>query len=396
MHNINLLRVLLCACWLRTAFSTVPVCVIEPEPQRVVTTYQMQGCGYADLGKLIVAERLTLRNNELHDNTITIFNDYKALKMLDLENNNFKDCRLCPLEKLDHLESIRIREPATQMLPIVMKSLAKLKSVELELRKLDIGTINDLPVSLESLIISNTEIEDPRSSQHEFNFTTNGAVLQNLSLASNHLKRVQLLGPLPSLKYLNLASNDLIDLDLFMTPNPSLTTLNVSYNKIRVLRRDDLQKLPALEQLILRYNLVDTILPAAFEHNLKLQYVDLLNNHLKSIHLTFKIPSPKFQLILDDNPLNCHFLRGVNPSVNRSVQIVNFNHSLCIQNEPIFTSGMRSTGHICFFAALVILLLFVFARMINSLIIYCRDRKAKHHEEIRFIAERRQVMVTDV
>ncbi|XP_019614186.1 PREDICTED: leucine-rich repeat and immunoglobulin-like domain containing-NOGO receptor-interacting protein 4, partial [Branchiostoma belcheri] len=73
---------------------------------------------------------------------------------------------------------------------------------------------------------------------------------------------------------------------------PSLTHLNMSYNKISALPQKEFEELPSLthlEHLDLSHNEINTVMPSAFHGLSRLQYLDLSNNKLTYIsEVTFE------------------------------------------------------------------------------------------------------------
>ncbi|XP_071549839.1 uncharacterized protein [Panulirus ornatus] len=231
--------------------------------------------------------RLNLAENQLSQLPDAMFFDGMThLKSLNMSGN--------PLHRLTGLAVVKgMVLPALELLEATHTNLTVLTSLEL----------THMPV-LRSLNLRHGAIN--KVSPGAFSTLSQ---LSQLDLGFNLLRilpRERLRG-MSSLTHLNLTHNRLEDLDQLPTDSKHLKVLDVSVNMLTEVEETTLRYTEALEEVILRDNWVTIIHPRAFQHLPRLTSLDLSYNNLEVLRPTVLEPVERTieKLYLHGNPMRC-------------------------------------------------------------------------------------------
>ncbi|CAG5122435.1 unnamed protein product [Candidula unifasciata] len=196
--------------------------------------------------------------------------------------------------------------------------------------------------NLTAVMLNNNSISDATSGSFPFS-------LSDLFLANNHLSSVPTsVADLPHLASLYLSHNQITSIEPDSLP-PSLTRLDLTYNKIKVITNTSFVNMTNLSYLQLSSNPISTIDPSAF-----LDLVSLKNLGLGDIPLTeiplFMATLPRdidlYMIIYDRIPCPCpppqelvDWMKLSNETVNFSVDCDSY-----ISIELYLTTGCDSTS----------------------------------------------------
>lgn len=155
--------------------------------------------------------------------------------------------------------------------------------------------------------------------------------LKRLSIAKNKIEKISIESGLFGLISLDASDNNLSNILDILRRCFSLTTLNLSSNKVRQLRVNSFVKMPQLERLNLSNNNLIKVDYGTFSHSKNLLYLDISHNQLKNID--FDLFPQKFGLLthlhLNDNNLNQ--ITGLNEMIFPQLKELNIlnNHFNC-------------------------------------------------------------------
>lgn len=289
---------------LSSVFSTTTEVTLDPEEEKIFPLYCSEpknvpnpkemceistaNCPKCNETDVIVLEDGTQRNIVIfsHDTSIitfihvynvpllnmpvSVFEQYGNLAILQLEN--------CQINDLDGITN------ATK--------LKKLYVNNNSIRQISEGQLNGAP-HLRLFDATHNKIE----SVDEKAFSNNEN-LYWLDLSHNRI------GGLPWVVFqylkavvtINLSHNMIEELGLVCSGIETLSTLDLSYNRIKKIRFSTFEQTTNLEELHLGNNEIEMIEHNAFDQCSKLKSLDLSNNRLQSLH--FDIPSSQFSSLL--------------------------------------------------------------------------------------------------
>jgi Leucine-rich repeat (LRR) protein len=160
--------------------------------------------------------------------------------------------------------------------------------------------------------------------------------LRVLNLSGNSITSVEAFVDLPSVEWLNLASNEIEEIPAHAFKGcPRLSNLLLSYNPIKVLRGDEFDQLSGLVTLNLDNIKITSIEPTTFQHltaleTLNLSYLSKLNNHIISKELVKNFTNLR-SLNLRNN--NIHAIEPGAFDNNHKLTYLNLQNNRCVDRK---------------------------------------------------------------
>ncbi|CAG5119735.1 unnamed protein product [Candidula unifasciata] len=272
-------------------------------------------------------ENLALRNVSLSTWPSWI-SDFNSLLTLDLSGNPLN---AIPDDAFNSLkESVTVLELRNTGLTHVPQALSTLSSlISLDLRNNNFTDVSEIERIAGSPFARNlTDLFLDSSGLTGAANLTNLTSLKVIGLSNNRISDVAA-GSLPrSLIALYLSNNSLSSVpqdvaflnsltDLYLSNNrikeieptsfpSSLVYLDLHFNNLTVITNTTFTHLSLLEHLLLNFNPISTIEPAAFSDLVSLQQLSLIETHLTEIPLAFSLLSPQTDLsITTTQPFSC-------------------------------------------------------------------------------------------
>jgi Leucine-rich repeat (LRR) protein len=338
-----------------------------------ITNSQFLSLQPNDLKEFKSLKNLKLNNNELKDITPDVFSSLENLEKLDLSHNHINKIDPKTFKNLKSLKEIRLNDnklgsiksdifspnekldkvwlnnnQLTELNPKFVNHMEKIAYVNLKKNKCtDViyqGSTRDLEAIREkcsSGIMLNCIYSD------DYKCTAVGLDVQKPKIKITELSGDHLAGKS------NKDVNELIVRDqtvLFMPEGvdelfPRLQSITIDNSKLSKISKADFSSIPALKELMIRKNVIESIDPDSFDNNLQLEKIDLGENQLKVIpeKLFAKLPSIKTLMLnnndieeLHMNVIDCPAsIRHFDFSNNAKLKSVQANiANICLKNAP--------------------------------------------------------------
>lgn len=256
-----------------------------------VSITNSEGLEYLDLSFNIIKGPMKLKNLTSLSSLDLRLNAHKAFPDLG-EHENLKEIRIDD-QFIGYIDSAFLRKlPGLITLSMGTNTMKVINSFAFK-----------YSASLTYLYLSNNRVENI-----ELNGFAGLGNLTILTLSSNQLQKLpsNVFKPLTQLQQLYLNWNALIELEsrIFVDLSNTLTTLDMSFNKLNFIKQDWLFGLGKLTNLNLSHNSISHIELKSFDSLTSLDNLDLSNNCMFRIHSsTFSSLSRLVNLYLDENVL---------------------------------------------------------------------------------------------
>lgn len=273
------LWLLVLVCFSQRASSDSQSCIVKPRSGNSSSPgYVIRGCDDGNFKTVLANWALNSRGPV----ELTVFKNKMrsiqaddlvgaAIRVLHIQNNfNLQsvDDNFLRLQKV--LEKLYINETGLVLDDVVDFSVTKnLTELNLSMKKMSENSLNNLPNSLERLVITKTKLGCCNRVVIEKKYK----FLKSIFISRCNLKSFSV-GESKALTHLDLSSNQLqYWQNLNQSFLPSLLFLNLQDNKLSSLDIGILTRFPSLEELILSGNRITKIPMVIFQHNPQLKYI---------------------------------------------------------------------------------------------------------------------------
>ncbi|XP_063913625.1 leucine-rich repeat-containing G-protein coupled receptor 4-like [Zophobas morio] len=268
------------------------------------------------------------------------------------------------IHDIHNLESLQLNEESLKEIkPGAFGNLPLLRYLDLsenKITEIKSGTFSNLNLSLINLAFSSIKSLQPGAFKNviigELALSGNSrtelplgifenVTLKSLDLSSNRMHTISSKALPRSLRNLNLKINRVESIDSDNFNHPELTSLDLSYNQIKLLRPGDLKNLPRLKKLTLESNML-TEIPDGVFNNTTITDLNLQFNQIATIATKAFDHMPKLKRlsIMYNNNLTLWDNNWLAGSSELSALIVNNNRITEIPDEAF--KNYRDVFHI--------------------------------------------------
>lgn len=312
---------------------------------------------------LIKLSKLTLSENFIKTIEGGIFTGLGNLVELDLDENQIKTIPFETFSNLTKLVTIGLRKNRIKGIESnAFKHLPSMKCLQLE--NLFIDSIQ--PCSFVNLVqLESISLENNRLTSLLKDTFINLSSITQLNLRNNYLSELIKLGEqMPTVQKLNLAENSLfkvdnrifaglaklVDLDLsqnriemiesysFADQRERLQALNLSYNKLGLVKKSHFAELKALLYLDLSFNQISTLEKDSFENTSSLNTLNLDSNCIFFVHKELLLHLQKLELLTMKNNVILVLDRYVFASLSQVVYLMLSSNLIESLPDTIFNS----------------------------------------------------------
>lgn len=289
--------------------------------------------------------------------------EFGDLKNIELLNNGIRYYNETFLQSFTSIENLVIRDNTLGFTnSYFLPSVKTLKWTMNHINEYILGNFN---TSIGSIKIENTSIvTDESNSKNMITVHANYNKLIELHLINCSLYGLGLKGSYDSLEHLDLAHNKIIDEKFQLSGNmKELITLNLSFNKIRLISSINFTSFPNLQRLIMNNNRIYFIPTKIFMNNKKLKVINLKLNKLHQILFVLFLPNDQIDVKIDIAKVDCGFLQDLDDNIK---YIINFKDIMCTNYGP---RKFYKYGYIIF----AVILCVIICALIVALVIKYRE-----------------------
>lgn len=270
------------------------------------------------------------------------------IKHLQFDNCNFTFIPPKLLDRFESLQSLNIA--ALNLWVLVPKDIPHRNLDTLDASKNRIDMLDAWFLDVVSFV-KHLDLSDNKIVSVEANTFRQPTTVQSLNLDGNFIAKA-LLNGLKSLRSLRLSGNDIHSISVDLQINGELLELDISFNRIGVLRVGDFSQLRKLTHLNISNARIDSIELGTFSPLINLKMLDVSNNQLIEIDFAGFLPPRKYlralylngnyltelsdhvdflfprldELLIADNQFNCTYLGSLLLTIRDRCHAVNVNH----------------------------------------------------------------------
>lgn len=289
----------------------------DPDPASVVNltieAFEMHKIGESEFQGLVALKYLTLRSNNISEANENFLGALESLEMFELRNNRLLNGTFLNFGH-NNINELRIKENSFDVKD-PFENFTKLRKVKLDVKSIRDQILDQLPITLASLEIRDTDIFDSANVKMTEVHLKKYDDLENLTLSGVNLRRL-MMKSCKNVRVLDLSHNLLTILN-FSCTFPSLITLKLDSNNIKSVGPIQLLRFPKLRELYLRGNDLHQLDLKVFELSKGLETIDVSKNFLQMIEFNddwMKNRTVSYKIFIDENPLNCTWLLQIQSS----------------------------------------------------------------------------------